>query len=91
MERGEPRAVVAEDGLARADCDDDKLVHWYDNEKDKTTGLCPNYTAAGWHSRKWGYGFSFAFDRAVALRHPFPPTYLGEDYDFVIDIFSRLA
>ncbi|KAH8075697.1 protein serine/threonine phosphatase [Aureococcus anophagefferens] len=67
---------------AKPDADDAKLLHWYDNERDKTTGYCANYTAAGWHSRKWGYGFSFAFDRAVALRHPFPPTYLGEDYDF---------
>ena len=74
---------------SRADCDDDKLVHWYDNEKDKTTGLCPNYTAAGWHSRKWGYGFSFAFDRAVALRCPFPATFLGEDYDFVMKLLHH--
>ncbi|KAK7253521.1 hypothetical protein SO694_000011071 [Aureococcus anophagefferens] len=73
---------------AKPDADDAKLLHWYDNERDKTTGYCANYTAAGWHSRKWGYGFSFAFDRAVALRHPFPPTYLGEDYDFVMELLA---
>ena len=54
-------------------------------------GYCANFTAAGWHSRKWGYGFSFAFDRRAALDFPFPPTFLGEDYDFVMTLLENHA
>ncbi|KAH8065734.1 protein serine/threonine phosphatase [Aureococcus anophagefferens] len=28
---------------AKPDADDAKLLHWYDNERDKTTGYCANY------------------------------------------------
>ena len=74
---------------ARAAQGGSKILHYYDNEVDKATGYDRSSTAAGWHSRKWGYGFSFAFDRDAALECPFPPTFLGEDYDFIMLLRDR--
>jgi hypothetical protein len=49
----------------------DETVHPYSSVHDR---------AAGHHSRKWGYGFSFVYTAALAAAVPFLPIQHGEDY-----------
>ena len=41
-------------------------------------------TMLGHHARRWGYGFSFVYTRALAAECPFPSVDHGEDYAFVM-------
>lgn len=68
---------------------DRDCVAWFDSTIDKRKGVADGYTAAGWHSRKWGYGFSFVYTRAAAAAYRFPSTFLGEDYDFVMRLLHH--
>lgn len=67
--------------IARRDQD---CVSWFDSTRDRTTGFDQCHSAAGWHSRKWGYGFSFVYRKRIAVENPFPGVFQGEDYDFLM-------
>ncbi|KAJ8601894.1 hypothetical protein CTAYLR_002661 [Chrysophaeum taylorii] len=68
---------------------DHDCVSWYDASRDQRRGFSENHAAAGWHSRKWGYGFSYVYRRDVPAR--FPNAFLGEDYDFCMRLLATGA
>lgn len=71
--------------LLRDDRQED-CVAWFDSS---AKSIDTQYSAAGWHSRKWGYGFTYVYRKSLLLNVEFPQTFFGEDYDFFMKIRLR--
>jgi len=56
-------------------------------DPNRERGVIPN---ADVDEFTFGYGFSYLYRRDVALKHPFPETFMGEDYAFLLDLQERL-